>query len=63
MDFPTNSVILAVRKTLEESGANFGCRAVHQKLRMEGATTSREMVRLIIKTLYPEGVKLRTATG
>ena len=28
---------------------------------MEGITTSRETVRLIIKTLDPEGVKLRTA--
>ena len=57
----TNSVILAVRKILERSGANFGYRVVHQKLRMEGVTTSRETVRLIIKTLDPVGVKLRTA--
>ena len=57
----TNSVILAVRKILEGSGANFVYRAVHQQLRMEGVTTSREMVRLIMKTLDPEGVKLRKA--
>ena len=57
----TNSVILAVQKISEGSGANFGYCAVHQKLRMEGVTTSREMVRLIMKTLDPEGVKLRTA--
>ena len=57
----TNSVILAVRKTLKGSGANFGYSAVHQKLRMEGITTSHEMIRLIMKTLDPEGVKLRTA--
>ena len=57
----TNSVIPAVRKMLKGSGANFGYRAVHQKLRMEGVTTSHEMVRLIMKTLDPEGVKLRTA--
>ena len=56
----TNSVIFAVRKILEGSGANFGYRTVHQKLRMEGVTTSRETVRLIIKTLDLEGVKLRT---
>ena len=55
-----NSVILAVRKILEGSGANFGYRAVRQKLRVEGVITSRETVRLIIKTLNPEGVKLRT---
>ena len=57
----TNSVFLDVQKILEGSGANFAYRAVHQKLKMEGVTTSREMVRLIMKILHPERVKLRTA--
>ena len=56
----TNSFIRAVRKILEGSGANFGYRAIHQKLRMEGVTTYREAARLIIETLDPEGIKLRT---
>ena len=51
-----NSVILDVQKILEGSGANFAYHTVHQKLRMEGVTTSREMVRLIMKTLDPERV-------
>ena len=56
----TNSVILAVQKILRGSSANFGYRAVHQKLRMEGVTTSHETVRLIIKSLDPKGNKSRT---
>lgn len=56
-----NNVIMEVRKILEGSGSNFGYRALHQKLRLNGIITNREIVRFIVKTLDPEGVQLRTA--
>ena len=56
-----SGIIEVIQKQMLGSGENFGYRTKHQKLRMKGIITNPETVRLIIKTLDPLGVELRTS--
>ena len=38
----------------------YGYRFIHQKIRMKSLPTNRELVRLALKALNPEGVKSRS---
>ena len=58
---PINAVIEFIHKNLMESGSCFGYRVMHNKLLTHGYVVDRETVRIIISSLDPEGVQLRTA--
>ena len=54
-------VIRAVERELRGSGSLLGYRQMHQRLRRRyGFTINRESVRLILKTLDPDGVEQRS---
>ena len=50
----------SVTEELKEFGPSYGCRFMHQKIRMKCLPTNRELVRLAQKALNPEGVKNRS---
>ena len=50
----------SVTKELKEFGSPYGCRFMHQKIRMKCLPTNRELVRLAQKALDPEEVKNRS---
>ena len=52
MDFVDNEIT-------NTSGNCFGYRSMHQKIRLNGLTTDRETVRLVLKALDPDGVEER----
>ena len=53
-----NDIVSEVQKQLESSSSSFGYRLMHQKLRKNKFTVDRETVRIIMKSLDPEGVTL-----
>ena len=55
-----NCLIEHVSNIIKNIGSNFGYRMVHQKLRQKGLVCDRETVRLIVLSLDPEGVDLRS---
>ena len=55
-----NDIVSKVQKQLESSSSSFGYRLMHQKLRKNNFTVDRETVRIIKKSLDPEGVTLRS---
>ena len=55
-----NDIVSEVQKQLESSSSSFGYRLMHQKLRKNKFTVDRETVRIIMKSLDPEGVTLRS---
>ena len=50
----------SVAGELKESGSSYSYRFIHQKCRMKGLSTNRELVRLALKALDPEGVNNRS---
>lgn len=54
-----NSVVQFIARELRHSASCFGYRSMHQKLSMNGFTVDHETVRLILKSLDPDGVELR----
>ena len=55
-----NNIISEVQKQLESSSSSCGYRLTHQKLRKNNFAVDRETVRIIMKSLDPEGVTLRS---
>ena len=56
---PLNHIFNFIIKELQGSSSHFGYRMMHQKARQNGYVVDRETVRLALKALDPEGVKLR----
>ena len=56
----SREILNSVAEELKESGSSYGYRFIHQKIRMKGLQTNRELVRLALKSLDPEGVKNRS---
>ena len=55
----SREILNSVAEELKESGSSYGYRFIHQKIIMKGLPTNRELVRLALKALDPEGVKNR----
>ena len=56
----SREILNSVADEVKESGSSYGYRFIHQKIRMKGLQTNRELVRLALKALDPEGVKNRS---
>ena len=56
----SREILNSVAEELKESGSSYGYRFIHQKCRMKDLSTNRELVRLALKALDPEGVKNRS---
>ena len=56
----SREILNSVAEELKESGSSYGYRFIHQKCRMKGLSTNRELVRLALKALDPEEVKNRS---
>ena len=56
----SREILNSVTEKLKESGSSYGCRFMHQKIRMKCLPTNRELVRLAQKALDPEEVKNRS---
>ena len=56
----SREILNSVAEELKEPGSSYGYRFIHQKCRMKGLSTNRELVRLALKALDPEGVKNRS---
>jgi hypothetical protein len=54
-----NDVVAFISAQLEQSGQRLGYRLMHQRCLLAGLTVQKEMVRLIILTLDPVGVRHR----
>ena len=55
----TNSIISHIRNELNNSGSCIGYRQMHQRCQRAGLNTSREVVRIAVKFLDPDGVEER----
>ena len=53
----SREILNSVAEELKECGSSYAYRFIHQKCRMKGLSTNRELVRLALKALDPEGVK------
>ena len=54
-------IVSAVEREICGSGSSISHRLMHQRLRNDyGLVVDKEIVRLILKTLYPEGVERRS---
>ena len=56
---PINQVICCIKDLIQGSESLFGYRLMHQKLRSMGYVIDQHSVRLILKTLDPDGVSAR----
>ena len=56
----SREILNSVAEELKEPGLSCRYRFIHQKIRMKGLSTNRELVRLPLKALDPEGVKNRS---
>ena len=57
---PSKGILNSVGEELKESRYSCGYRFIHKKIRMKGLSTNRELVRLTLKALDPEGVRNRS---
>ena len=56
----SREILNSVAEELKESGSGDDYRFIHQKIRMKGLPANRELVRVTLKVLDPEGVKNRS---
>ena len=56
----SREILNSVAEELKEPGCSYGYRFIYQKIRMKGLPTNRELVRLALEALDPEGVKNRS---
>ena len=56
----SREILNSVAEELKEFGSSYGYRFIHKKIRMKGLPSNRELVRLALKALDPEGLKNRS---
>ena len=58
---PINQLLEFVKNELCGSSSSFGYRTMHMKLREQGFVVDKETVRIVLKSLDPQGVEKRSA--